>query len=358
MIKKTLRTIFRYIPPLNRFYEKLSKRKALLNELKPFMRKYEANKNLVFLVFTPEHGNLGDHAIALAEILLLEKIGVEFVEIPYYLLHRLDSVGLLGFFNNKKILLHGGGYLGTLWFHEEEVVRRIIKNAPKSQIYALPNTIYYEDSDFGKAEFEKSKKIYNNHKDITFCARENTSYEIMKNAYKNVQLIPDMVFSLNKSAPSVNRRGCLLCLRDDLERTLSPHDRIAIEVYAKEMFPGKVDFTDMCLDCNISLEMRKTRLEEKFNQFKSAELVITDRLHGMIFCAITGTPCIVVNSKSHKVKGCYEWIKNLEYIKFTDDISLIPSIYKAMPQNEFIYDNDHLKPYYDTLESDIKNMLN
>lgn len=50
-----------------------------------------------------------------------------------------------------------------------------------------------------------------------------------------------------------------------------------------------------------------------------AWLVITNRLHGIIFSAITETSCIVVNSLSHKIAGCYEWLQGCSYIRFADD---------------------------------------
>ncbi|MFB8735822.1 polysaccharide pyruvyl transferase family protein [Bacillus sp. SL00103] len=35
--------------------------------------------------------------------------------------------------------------------------------------------------------------------------------------------------------------------------------------------------------------------------YVKAQVVVTDRLHGMIFCAITKTPCVVLRSFDHKV---------------------------------------------------------
>ena len=40
----------------------------------------------------------------------------------------------------------------------------------------------------------------------------------------------------------------------------------------------------------------------------------------MIFATLTGTPCIAFDSISGKVKGVYEWIKDLEYVKFANNI--------------------------------------
>lgn len=41
----------------------------------------------------------------------------------------------------------------------------------------------------------------------------------------------------------------------------------------------------------------------KYIKFRECELVITDRIHGMIFAAITGTPCIALSN--YKIKGTY-----------------------------------------------------
>lgn len=107
----------------------------------------------------------------------------------------------------------------------------------------------------------------------------------------------------------------------------------------------------------VSPSEREEALERKFAQFSSAKLVITDRLHGMIFCAITGTPCIVVDSKSPKLRGCYEWIKHLDYIRFADDVSQITKEFHQIPEGEHHYDNSHLMHYYDELADDIKTII-
>ena len=55
-------------------------------------------------------------------------------------------------------------------------------------------------------------------------------------------------------------------------------------------------------------------------EFCDAKLVITDRLHGMIFAAISETPCIVFSNYNHKVGGTYEWIKQLPYIRYVENM--------------------------------------
>ena len=57
-----------------------------------------------------------------------------------------------------------------------------------------------------------------------------------------------------------------------------------------------------------------------FEKIRKSSLVITDRLHGMIFSAITSTPCISLNNYNHKVKSTFEYLKPLNYIKCIDDV--------------------------------------
>lgn len=64
------------------------------------------------------------------------------------------------------------------------------------------------------------------------------------------------------------------------------------------------------------MKERETELHKLWEIFSKSQLVITDRLHGMIFAYITGTPAIVLPNSNFKVEKCYEWIKDCGYIKF------------------------------------------
>lgn len=71
-------------------------------DLKNINLEIKNKPDTLFLIFTPEHGNLGDHAIAYSEIKRLNQLDIEFVEIPYFLLYRIADFKLLRIFNNKK----------------------------------------------------------------------------------------------------------------------------------------------------------------------------------------------------------------------------------------------------------------
>lgn len=309
----------------------------------------QTEKNTAFFVLSPTHGNMGDHAIAEAVLKMLRELGVNYLEITTAQLLLLHRFGYLGALDEHLVLVNGGGNLGTLWPQVEKLFRRIIQKNPNASIICLPNTVYYEDSENGRRELERSKKIYNAHPRLKLYARERISYDFMKQIYRDVDLVPDMAFSLDHCIEE-KRRGCMLCLRTDREKIMTSTVEKKIVEQAEKLFGEHISWSDMYIGIGVPLEERMSVLERKYNEFSSVELVITDRLHGMIFATITGTPCIVVDSMSPKVRGCFEWIKDLDYIQFADDPQQISAIYHSIPQKKYMYDGTKLSFLYDSLK--------
>ena len=221
----------------------------------------------------------------------------------------------------------------------------------------MPNTIYYGDSEEDLLYLENSKQIYNSHKNLYLYAREKLSYDFMKGVYDNVKLIPDMVLSL-KFSSDANRNGCVLCLRNDRESVLTAESRKRIKDIACNLFDDNVTSSDTVIAYPVLVAERRNELIKKLGVFSSSQLVITDRLHGMIFAAITGTNCLVLDSKSPKLRGCYEWIKHLDYIRFVDEVSDIENIYRSLTAINNKFDNIDLIKYFDSLKIDILNHYN
>lgn len=366
-MKKIIKSIFHKIPVLDKLYVKISfaidhrkekgreksKIKRQLNPLLKEIRKARKERR-VFLLLTSTYPNIGDQAIVLSAIDLLHTCGINYFEVTDRMLAFLYKNGKTGVFNGANIVFNGGGYLGTIWLNSELYLRSVIQNNPQSKIIILPNTIYYENNDFGKKELQNSIDIYNAHKELTIYARENISYEFMKPIYKDVKLCPDIVLRFNRYEPGTTRTGCLICLRNDVERTLDDNSHKTIIKQVETLFDRDITITDMyeeseSLEDKVDLRVREALVNKKLAEFKSAKLVVTDRLHAMIFSAITGTPCIVVNSKSPKVKGCYEWLKDLRYIRLCDNVGDIVTIYDEIKDTNPCYNNKDLLPYYDEL---------
>lgn len=273
----------------------------------------------LLVAFSPTHPNLGDLAILLAEMHFLKQFG-EVAAISNSDYKRCRSK----IPEKTLIILSGGGNLGDIWIHEEEARRNIIKNQMNNPKILFPQSFYYGD----QRKIEESLPFYRC-ENLWLTARDDESYSQMKKIYGDrVIETPDIVLSASRKTFNVkqtDRSGVLFCFRSDKEKKIADEDIIKLEK-AVEQF----SYTDMLSDVPVTEENRMNLVSRKMNEFAGAELVITDRLHGMIFSALTETPCIVLQNSYYKVKGQYRWLSHLPYITFfenvDDALSAIPSI--------------------------------
>lgn len=299
----------------------------------------------IIVMGIPHHGNIGDNAIAIAEEELLNKYFKDF-KIYYMQEKYLDICAAKAkkFINDEDvILLHGGGNIGDTYVRPETGRREVIKLFPDNKIIIFPQTAYFSNTDVGNKELEISKQIYNNHKNLVIMAREEKSYNFMKEHFYNakIYLTPDIVMSLYKGEDK-ERSGAILLFRTDKEKTLEDSNIEKIKQLVQEKY-RQYKLTDMNLGSgivNIAGNLRHITLNNKFNEFQTSKIAITDRLHGMIFAAITETPCVVFGNFNHKIIESYKWLKNLEYIKFCDNIDYLEECIEQVTNiREPKYDN-------------------
>lgn len=293
------------------------------------------NEKKFYIIGSPNHGNLGDQAIIVAEEKFLKDNYPDYKIIDIDISEYYKHIKFLKRYINQSevIFLHGGGNFGNQYLFDENIRRNVIESFPNNKLILFPQTIYFTDDDHGKRELEKSKDIYGKHKNLTLVARENISYELMKKHFSNnkVLLTPDIVLYLNETNECIKREGALFCMRSDIESKFCNDEKEKIlNLLSKEY--KNVIITDTVVSRNISKEERKSVLQSKFDEFRSSELVVTDRIHGMVFAAITGTPCIALSNYNQKVKGTYQWIKNLNYIKFAESEKDISRFLKELKE--------------------------
>ncbi len=294
----------------------------------------------IILMGIPHHGNIGDNAIAIAEENMLRKFfpKLEVIQFPESgLVEKVfEQRELIN--DEDTILFHGGGNLGDIYEVPEKGRREIIKLFPKNKIIVFPQTTFFKSN----IELEKSKEIYNNHNNLIMMAREEKTYDFMvKNFNKcKIYLTPDIVMSMNKSE-NLERKNIVFLFRTDTEKTIANDNIERLKKYVEETY-GEFILSDMNLGKQEIMygKVREDELNKKFKQFNNAKLVITDRLHGMIFAAITETPCVALDSFTHKTSESYKWLKNLEYIELCNDFNCIEDkIKKVMFCKDRHYDN-------------------
>ena len=202
-------------------------------------------------------------------------------------------------------------------------------------------------------ELKKSRKVYSNSKNLCIFARELQSYKFMKKEFIpcSVELCPDIVLYLDASREQIERNCVLLCLRTDIERKLSISEIITIKDQLADVFEV-INSTDMHAHTEHTDENRYSEFQRKINTFKRSECVVTDRLHGMIFAAITGTPCVVLGNHNHKVKSGFKWLEKLGYICFDEDLSMVRELaIKLKNKNGHLFNNSEFKPFYSKIDN-------
>lgn len=331
--------------------------KCKTSKAKFYIKKSFPPGKKVFILDAPLYWNIGDLAILEAEYHFLKVLfyNLKIIDADDYSYNPYRSIIQHIVRPKDYLTMQGGGNMGNQWFPVELVRRNILDDFPQQKVLIFPQTIYYTDTETGRREREASISYYNNPR-ITLVARERPSYEEMKRLYPkaNILLTPDIVLSLPMQRFEEERTGILLCLRSDAEKSLQKSEEAQLEQLARETgLP--VERTDMVTEEPITAANRGEVVRKKLRSFASSKLVITDRLHGMIFAAITGTPCIVFSNYNHKVRGTYEWISYLPYIKFAEKAEDVAAFLpELLGMEDCTYDNTPLKPYFDQLAKSIR----
>lgn len=328
-------------------YDKMKYRKRWV----AFKHNVNKNKTKCYIINTPEHGNLGDQAIALAQNEFFKnECSLEVVEITsreyMYWKKKLEKVIDAG----DTILICGGGHIGTLWPNEDNTIIDILLRFSQNKMVILPQTAFWQ-GDAGNDRLNKLVGAINNCKDLTIMARERNSYDsltkVIENKDSSIICVPDIVTYFNYTPNNEKQnQTILLCMRDDRERV--SHNISKEKIAAMVNNEYDIHYTNTVVAGNIYREKREEKVQAKLEEFSNAKLVITDRLHGMVFSALAGTPCIAIDNVSKKVSGVYNWISYLDYIKVVESEDLINEdlIRQMISSGKGKYSNEALREYY------------
>ncbi|MBR1540011.1 MAG: polysaccharide pyruvyl transferase family protein [Clostridia bacterium] len=319
--------------------------------------------NKIWLVLAPDYGNIGDIAIALAQRKIINDV---------YPTNQIVEIPMMNYFEHKDqmknniadediITIIGGGNMGNLYLGFEEKRRDIVQSFPNNKIISFPQSISFEDSEVGQTEFQNSLDIYKNHTDLSIFIRENLSYDKMKKRMDNVIIVPDTVMYLTdkiEKNPSISRDKIMLCFRNDREK-VTENDIIeeTVELFNHHEYRD-IEIMDTHLgEIRIKPEEKEEIFDSIIKKFQSAKLVITDRLHGMIFALITKTPCIALDNSTKKISATYHtWLENIPFmrlVKSYDKEQILAISQELMQLNlnliQINFDKE-FKPLIDTLK--------
>jgi len=325
-----------------------------------YIHRFGAHRRCICFLSTPMHGNLGDQAIVYAQHRLVSDMGLgrNIVEIQdgHYRRWKRSLERVLS--PRDVLVICGGGNIGTIWLDEEAKMRDIVQRFPRNPIFIFPQTAYFSDEEAGRAEFEKTVQIHGAHARLRIYCRDARTHRLFGGAFGDrAALTPDIAPYIAEAGEEAARTEALLCLREDCERTIGPGEEARLEAYLRSLgLPFRRG--SMLVPGAVTAENREGELRKKWREFSGAKIVVTDRLHGMIFAAITGTPCVALDNMSRKLRGGHFWLQHLPYIRFCESVDEVPEaarqVLSAAPQR---YDRAHLEPYYDMIKEDLRRAL-
>lgn len=314
-------------------------------------------KRRVYIFGTPEHYNLGDHAICIMQREFIKEVflDAEIKEVTSYEFERVFESLKTEIKDDDVLTIIGGGNMGNQYEKEEFTRQSIINTFKNNFIISFPQSIFFCDNNGNKEkDMETFKQVYQSHDKLFVFARDKKSYEIMQQLIpsEKVFLCPDVVFAMKKEK-EFERNGILLATRSDLEGVLNKEERDFILRKLKQR-NLKINYYDTTNEWH-EPDKRDKFVRDFVEKFSTAELIVTDRLHGMILATITETPCVVFGNYNHKIKYAFEWIKKLGYIEYIENIcDLDGAIDKVLSIKDRKYDvetmKENFKPLYTVLQ--------
>ncbi len=281
-------------------------------------------KQKVIVALAADYGNLGDIAITFAQEAFLRTCYPDFEIVDFPISATFTRLKALKRIvsPNDIVTIVGGGNMGDLHYTIEDCRRFVIEAFPRNRIISFPQTIDFSKSEFGRRQLQKTIQVYRKHDNLHLFARESISFDLMKKAFPglNVYLAPDIVLSMNQYQKGQMRDGIMLCIRNDDESAFTGESLSTFMRTISSAFTNCISVDTHIGRDRLSIQDREAELFNIWKSFRKAQVVITDRLHGMIFAAITGTPCVVLQNNNHKIKSTYEsWLRPLNHIRLQEN---------------------------------------
>lgn len=266
----------------------------------------DSNKKTIVIGLAADYGNLGDLAITAAQVEFLTR---RFPEAQIVPIPISCSAGELRAWSKQLgrddlVTLIGGGNFGDRYDDIQFLRDQFLRYMRHVPTIAFPQSVEFSDSMYGRLAESRARAAINGHSRLALMARDEASSARMERLSSSdaVFLAPDVVLTLDRTEPVASRpRGILLGLRNDSESALTSSERQMVIQVANEF--GDVLERDTHVGAvRVNNERAGELLDSIWSDYRGAALVVTDRLHGVIFSVITGRPCIAIDNSIGKVR--------------------------------------------------------
>ena len=276
--------------------------------------------NLPYALFDfPNHPNVGDSVIWQGEITALSLF---FKRQPQITTQRLKPwVSLPKLAPDVQILIHGGGNVGDLWEVAQIFRERLISEYPLNLIVQLPQSVLFQNP--GNAQ--RFKDVLAGHENFVLMVRDNQSFQRAIGLHSGrILLVPDMALALNRiQRPNSPKFEILALLRSDKEKSRKDNpemlDQVEVVDWLSEplgldwaflealtRIPGSSDAFPNLLHpwrTRVSDAISARRTRRGCELLSNGKVIITDRLHAHILCALMGIPHVILDNSYGKLSS-------------------------------------------------------
>jgi exopolysaccharide biosynthesis predicted pyruvyltransferase EpsI len=293
----------------------------------------------VALVNFPNHGNPGDPGIWLGTRTLLQELGVT---IGYSCASwDFDAGSLRAAVGDAPVLINGGGNFGDLYAGQQRTRTEVLRTLRSNPVVQLPQSIHFADP----ANEAAMAELIAAHPDFRMMVRERTSERIARERLGvEPVLSPDHAFGMGPRARTQPVTTPILWLArmpgdpeyvaydeptgDDVRRVEWLHG-IAEDQAAWDLVGRAALRVNTAVRARWSPGTRGTSLQHALvartyvplawrwvrrgmDMVSGAQVVVTDKLHGHVFCLLLGIPHVVLDNSYGKVSGTLDaWTGDL-----------------------------------------------
>ena len=323
---------------------------------------FKTEKPKAVILLVPIHGNIGDQALGLAGRRFVDDNFPEFevVEITMPDLFREIFPLKRHLKKGDLVFVQGGGSMGTRYMIEE-LSRWVIFSQLKNNTRVLfPQSSSFDlTTSWGKRFTSFSQWLYKTYsKNLIICIRDKYSLAFMQKNFPGVNFYfyPDIVLYLDEFKSNKARSGVMYCLREDVESRFKPEERRKLMSEIESKFENCVSFATTIDDTSFTIEEGRNEVKKLVERLGAAELVITDRLHGVILSYISNTPVMAIPTVDHKLTEFFNWISSSKRSFLLGENPDL-NIETRLKSIDHSVDNESFKEHFKPLVGLIKNQV-
>lgn len=291
----------------------------------------------IALIDEPVHRNIGDHLIQIASESFFREHNIRIVYRANIWSYKASHCYAL-LDTGTILVFQGGGHLGDLYPHHQDLREQVLRDFPDHKAVILPQSVYFQSA----SRLRQAKASFNTHEHLHICLRDRASWQFAKEHFSSpLHLLPDMTHQLWPMAitqPVRQNVTALFLIRRDKEgsaipTTLEPYRQYFIDWAQLVTYKDKLILVGCVVGFllgkqhngfrlytdRVIQQLRHNLVRKAVSLFTDYEKIVSSRLHGVLLGLLLGKEVIALPSSTGKTVAYHAtWLSNMRTIRFDD----------------------------------------